>query len=369
LVAGAGPIGGASGDAGVEYRRAVAAYAVTHALAGEALPGFGFALSVAQVVGVGIETDEFADDVRVTFAGGYKAQVQAKRALRFGSVLRGAVAQWSAAAQSGLDPVRDRLVLVAGTASGNVGVLARALERCKTDEPGAFTAAEQSALTRLDEMLPRLTTLQRNLACRCAVITVLDVEEEESPGAAHARLLLARVVGDGGVVLRAWRDLVARCGRVARLRGGFGIEGWVRLLQEEGYRITGRGTPAAEAVQQAQALDRYRDLLRSRGTMIDLRPLGADTAPIPLTELDASVECVPAGADRRDAESLPWSLLRRGRVLLTGLPGGGKVSRSPRQLRFWLVRRVRRCRWSYRCATSMPWTGHAASRTVCWTRG
>jgi hypothetical protein len=93
LVAGAGPIGGASGDAGVEYRRAVAAYAVTHALAGEALPGFGFALSVAQVVGVAVETDEFADDVRVTFAEGYKAQVQAKRTLRFGSVLRGAVAQ------------------------------------------------------------------------------------------------------------------------------------------------------------------------------------------------------------------------------------------------------------------------------------
>jgi hypothetical protein len=57
---------------------------------------------------------------------------------------------------------------------------------------------------------------------------------------------------------------------------------------------------------------------------VDLRPLGADTAPIPLAELDAAVECVPPGADRRDAEPLPWSLLRRGRVLLTGLPGGGK---------------------------------------------
>lgn len=308
----------------MEYRRAVAAYAVTHALAGEALPGFGFALSVAQIVGVAVETDEFADDVRVTLADGYKAQVQAKRTLRFGSVLRGAVAQWDAAAKSGLDPVRDRLVLAAGTASGNVGVLARALERCKTDDPGAFTAAEQKTLTQLDEMLPGLTTPQRDLVRRCAVITVLDVEEEESPGAAYARLLLARVVGGGGTALRAWRDLVAHCGRVARLRGGFRVEGWVRLLQEEGYQVTGRETPAADAARQAEALDRYRDLLRSRGTEIDLRPLGADAAPIPLAELDASVECAPAGADRRDAESLPWSLLRRRRVLLTGLPGGGK---------------------------------------------
>jgi hypothetical protein len=296
LVAGAGPIAGASGDAGVEYRRAVAAYAVAHALAGESLPGFGFALSVAQVVGVAVETDEFADDVRVTFADGYKAQVQAKRTLRFGPVLRGAVAQWSAAAKSGLDPVHDRLVLVAGRASGNVGVLARALERCKTDDPGAFTAAEQKALAQLDEMLPGLTTLQRTLVRRCAVITVLDVEEEESPGAAHARLLLARVVGGGGTALRAWRDLVAHCGKVARLRGGFSVESWVRFLQEEGYRVTGGETPAADAARLAEALDRYRELLRSRGTMIDLRPLGAEAAPIPLAELDALVECVPAGA-------------------------------------------------------------------------
>lgn len=323
-VARAAPIGGASGDAGVEYRRAVAAYAVAHALAGEALSGFGFALRSAQVVAVAVETDEHADDVRVTFADGHKAQVQAKRTLRFGAVLRSAVAQWSEAAKSGLDQVRDRLVLVTGTASGRVRVLARALERCKTDEPGAFTAEEEKALRALDQMLPNLTAQQRQLVNRCAVITVLDVEEEQSPGATHARLLLGRVLGGGDVTVCAWRDLVAHCGRVGRLRGGFGVEGWVRLLQEERYRIAGYETPAADAARQAEALDRYRDLLRLRGTMVDLRPLGADTAPIPLAELDAVAECVPAGADRRDAEPLPWSLLRRRRVLLTGLPGGGK---------------------------------------------
>jgi ribosomal protein L40E len=307
----------------VEYRRAVAAYAVAHALAGEVLPGFGFALGSARVVAVAVETDEHADDVRVRFFGGHKAQVQAKRTLRFGSALSGAVAQWTAAATSGLDPVRDRLVLVTRTASGPMGVLAQALERCKTDEPGAFTAGERNGLARLDGMLSGLSAQQRDLVRRCAVITALDVEEEQSTGAAHARLLLQRVVG-GEAAVRAWRDLVRHCGRVGRLRGGFGVEGWVRLLQEEGYQVTGYETPAADAARRAEALDRYRDLLRSRGTAVDLRPLGAETAPIPLLELDASVECVPAGADRRDAEPLPWSLLRRCRVLLTGLPGGGK---------------------------------------------
>ena len=158
-VAGAGPIGGASGDAGVEYRRAVAAYAVAHGLAGEALPGFGFALSLAQVVGVAVETDEYADDVRVSFVGGCKAQVQAKRTLRFGSVLRKAVAQWNAAATAGLDPIGDRLVVMTGAASAKVRVLAQALDRCKTDEPGAFTGAEQEALRQLDDMLSELTAL------------------------------------------------------------------------------------------------------------------------------------------------------------------------------------------------------------------
>lgn len=308
----------------MEYRRAVAAYAVAHALAGEALPRFGFTLGLAKVAAVAVETDEHADDVRVRFTGGYKAQVQAKRTLRFGPVMKKAVAQWSDAAKSGLDPIRDRLVLITAAASGPVHVLAQALERCKTDEPGAFTGKEEEALKALDQMLPELTTQQREFLRQCAVITVLDVEEEQSVGAAQARLLLGRVLGNGDATVRAWRDLVAHCGRVGRLRGGFSVEGWVRLLQEEGHQVASGGTPAAHAAQQAEALDRYRDLLRSRGTMVDLRPLGADAGPIPLADLDAAAECVPAGADRREAEPLPWSLLRRRRVLLTGLPGGGK---------------------------------------------
>lgn len=320
----AGPIGGASGDAGVEYRRAVAAYAVAHALAGEPLSGFGFALAQAHVVAVAVETDDYADDVRITFRGGHRAQVQAKRSLRFDAKLRSAVAQWIPAAKAGLDTSRDRLVLATGTANGPVTLLARALARCKTDEPGTFTRDEQDHLGRLDELLSELSEAQRKLVHRCAVITVLDVEEEQAQDASLARLLLGRVVGDGGTAVHAWRDLVAHCGRVGRLRGGFSTEGWVRQLQDDRYRITGSGTPAAEIAHRAGAVDRYRDRLRSRGTTVDLLSLGADVARIPLKELDASVDCVPTGSDRRDAEQLAWSLLRRSRVLLTGLPGGGK---------------------------------------------
>ncbi len=320
----AGPIGGASDDGGVEYRRAVAAYAVAHALAGEPLPGFGFELAQARVSAVAVETDEYVDDVRVTLRDDRVAQVQAKRTLGLDKNFRSAVAQWSAAARAGLDPGCDRLVLVTGKASGPVMSLAKALERCKTDQPGAFTQKESDNLTKLDALLSDLSEEQRTRVHRCAVIMILDVEDEHSQGASHARHLLGHVVGGGDTARRAWRDLVHKSGRVARLRGGFTVEGWVRLLQEDGNHITGSGTPAAEVARRAAAIDRYRDDLKSRGTVVELRSLGAALPRIPLHELDASVDSVPEGADRRDREPLAWSLLRRSRVLLTGLPGGGK---------------------------------------------
>lgn len=319
-----GPIGGASGDGGVEYRRAIAAYAVAHALAGEPLPGFGFALAQAQVVAVAVETDEYADDVRVTFRDGHKAQIQAKRALGIDDRLRSAVVQWIGAAKAGLDPTRDRLVLVTGTAGRPVMSLSKVLQRCKTDHPSAFTGGEKVLLGRLNELLEDLSEAQRTLVHRCAVITVLDVEEEQSQGASQARLLLGRVVSDGAIAVRVWRDLVAHCGQVARLRGGFSTEGWVRLLQQDGHRIAGFGTPAAEVARRAAAIDRYRHRIQSRGTTVELLQLGADVARVSLQDLDASVDCVPADSDIRDPEPLAWSLLRRSRVLLTGLPGGGK---------------------------------------------
>jgi hypothetical protein len=320
----AGPIGGASGDAGVEFRRAVAAYAVAHALAGQPLGGFGVPLASATVREVAIETDEHADDIRIAFDGGHVAQVQAKRTLRFGPPFANAVAQWVGAAKEGLDLNRDRLVLVAGTVSGPIASLSHLLERLKTDSPGQLTAGERDLLARLDALLPGLNRRQRDVVHKCAVITVLPVEDEQSALASSARTLLAQVVGAGQTVARCWRDLVAHCGRVGRLRGGFRVEGWVRLLQEDGYQIASGETPAATAALKSAALDRYREVVRLRGRFVDLRPLGADAAKIPIEEIDAAIKCVPPGADRREDEVLPWSLLRRGRVLLTGLPGGGK---------------------------------------------
>ncbi len=307
----------------VEFRRAVAAYAVVHALAGEPLAGLGFPLELSHVASVAIETDEHADDVRVRLTSGCMAQLQAKLTLRGGKPLKTAVEQWSRAAQAGLDPERDRLVIVAGAISGPMQLLAHVLDRLRTDEPGALTQGEQEQLDKIVALTPELTGQQRDVMLRCGVITQLDVVEEDSTTAASARTLLRQVVA-ATQTTKAWRVLVHQAGRVGRLRGGFGVEGWVRLLEQDGIEVLAGPTPAREAALTAQALDRYRQQIRRRGTYVDLRPLGGDVAPIPLAEMDAEVGCSEPGGDTRDKAPLAWSLLRRRRILLTGLPGGGK---------------------------------------------
>lgn len=324
LHASAGPIGGASGDAGVEYRRAVAAYAISHGLAGESLPGFGFPLPAAVVTAVSIETDEQIDDVLVTFTSGRRSMIQAKRDLKLGSNFTKACAQWAAAAQEGVDPKLTRFVIVGGKGSKSIQTLAAVLDRCKSEMVGAHTDKEAEAIRRLRQDLGDVSDSEFDLILKCGVIRILDVEEEGSPGASSARAVLRHVLLDGSDLVEAWRTLLVVAGQIARQRGGFTIRGWVELLSANGVTFSGAPSPAAEQSRQLQAMDSYRDHLRRRGTMIDLRPLGADCGPIPLIEMDASVSCRAAGDGDRDSEKLLWSLIRRRRVVLTGLPGGGK---------------------------------------------
>jgi hypothetical protein len=301
----------------------VAAYAIVHGLAGTPMAGLELALERSHIASVALETDEKADDVRLRLTSSVTVQMQAKLTLRAGPVLKAAVAQWNQAAMGTLDPDHDRLVIVAGTMSGPMRTLARVLNRLRTDEPGALTSSEQKELDRLSGLLPELTTAQRDRLFRCAVIMEIDVQEEHSAHSATARALLAQVVAPKDIAI-AWRVLVRHAGRVARLRGGFAIEGWTRLLVEEGVTVRDAPTAAMHAMRLAGAIDRYREQLIRRGTHVDLRPLGSDVAPIPLADMDAEVDCGEPGGDSREDKPLAWSLLRHGRVLLTGLPGGGK---------------------------------------------
>jgi hypothetical protein len=319
-----GAIGGASGDAGVEYRRAVAAYLVAHGLTGLPVSGFGVPPSDATVTAVSLETDDPVDDIAAEFGSGWRCTVQARRALRKGSPIDKALEQWRVAAHAGLDPRTDRLVIVTTHMSGPVQDLKVALDRLKTERPGALTGDQASALAYLKSRLESLTEAERSSVLKCASIHLLFVEEEDLQDAREGLLLLGRVVGDHAA-RKAWQDLIRIAGKTARLRGGFTVKGWLDLLRHEGHQILVDGaTPAGQLERTQLALDRYRSKLRWRGEHVDLRPLGATLPPLPLQDADATIRVTAPGEDSRDSRDLLWAFLRRGRMLLTGLPGGGK---------------------------------------------
>ncbi|NOJ64359.1 MULTISPECIES: NACHT domain-containing protein [unclassified Arthrobacter] len=274
-----------------------------------------------------LETEDALDDIRVEFESGWTALVQAKRTLRKGKPLSTAVAQWVDAAQSSPDPGTLRLVIVAGSLSGPMKVLQRVLERHKSDQPGPPTAGEAGALAVLDELLSELTVAQRALVLRCGVICELAVEELEHTGSREAVGYLGSVVSTGlpEDALRAWKELTSAAGRMARIRGGHLLEGWLSELRGTGIELTVAGnTPAAELERLSAALRLYRDRMIREGSSIDLRDLGAQFAPLPIAESDAQVRVGNDLDDPRAEADLVWAFLRRGRVVLTGLPGGGK---------------------------------------------
>ena len=318
-----GAIGGASGDAGVEYRRAVAAYAVAHGLAGDPLPGFGVPRAEAQVSAVSLETDDAVDDVAVEFDSGWRATVQARRTVRKGEPFASAVAQWRGAAVAGIDPVHERLVLVTASMPEWMQALQAVLDRLKTDRPGGLTVLEGKALAYLNSLLPGLTPSQREAVYKSAAIRLLLVEEAEEQDASQAVNLLGDVFGRRASV-KAWHDLVRLAGRAARRRGGFTMSGWLELLQGEGNQVIGDETTAARLARDHAARERYLSQIRRCGGWVDLRPLGAALPPLRVADVDAGIGVLVPGDDQRESRSLLWAFMRRGRMLLTGLPGGGK---------------------------------------------
>jgi hypothetical protein len=305
--AGRGSIAGASGDAGVEYRRCVAAYAVACGLADELLLGFGVPDADAHVNAVALETDDAVDDIRVEFTT--------------------AVAQWAKAAKGKLDPDTDRLVIVAGSISGSMGTLKRVLEQYKTDRPGPLTGADATARDELKKLLDGLTDGQFESVLRCGVIHQLAVEDPSEPDARQATNYLRGLLVSGRPddALAAWSVLTASVGRTARLRGGYELQGWLDQLRGSGITISAAGaSPAAKLQFCHEALGRYRDRLRREGGVIDLRVLGAQIPPLPMTEADAEVRVANDPYDPKPEAELVWAFMRRGRAVLTGLPGGGK---------------------------------------------
>jgi hypothetical protein len=320
-----GAIGGASGDAGVEYRRAVAAYTVAYGLADLPLSGFGFSGRHAMVAKVSLETDDAVDDIRIDYVGGASSFVQAKRRLTGGPEFASAVGQWRRAAEMGLDVDRHRLVIVAGTLSGPMLNLQRLLHRYSGDTVGGLTGAEKRILARLDAHLGNLLPEQRAALLKCASILDLDVEEPLGTHARQATGLLAGSVCVAEDAELAWSTLVSTAGQLARRRAGYDLSSWLGELRAASVRLSTSGdTRCARLERMHRAVERYESELRSAANWLDLQSLGASAAPIAMEVADAEIEVHLNPDDSHKKGELMWVALRRGRVVLTGLPGGGK---------------------------------------------
>ncbi|EIV94913.1 hypothetical protein [Frankia sp. QA3] len=232
--AGRGSIAGSSGDGGVEFRRAVAAYAVVAGLAENPLRGLGLSDTDAFVAAVVLETEDAVDDLRVDFRGGCTAFIQAKRTLEGGNVLTKAVAQWVRAAKESLDPTRHRLVIAAGHLSESMRALSRALDGRRLSVPATPTPQEAEQLRRVEELLAPLDAAARDAVLRCAVVWHLDVEETASASTQYALQQLRGLVEGGSAhdAMEAWSALLDTAGHAARRRGGHDLDGWRAAMRD-----------------------------------------------------------------------------------------------------------------------------------------
>lgn len=325
MVAGRGSVGGAAGEAGAEYRRAVAAYLVASGAAGAPVAGLGVPMDKAVVRAVGLETDNAVDDVSVSFDGTWTALIQAKRRLDGGSTLTKAAAQWVAAVRNGLDPANTRLVIASGHLSGPMRALRDLFEREKLEEPGADTKADQSIRRKLRAKLGGVTDEEFGLVLKAAVIWELQVERPAEPGAQVAMGLLRLILQDPSHATTTWGLTLQEAGRVARLRGGNSIDTWLLELRGAGAKFKEHSeSPAGLFELRESALDRYRVSVVRRGSEIDLRALGATLSNVSLDEADAGVRVERSVEGHTLGRPLTWAFLRRVRCVLTGLPGAGK---------------------------------------------
>jgi hypothetical protein len=322
-----GSPGGAADEAGGQYRRGVAAFFIAHGLNGLPLEGLPLHGTAARVEDVALETDFPIDDILVRLSSG-RMFVQAKRTLSPGRPLDEVANQWLVAVRNPtFTPSTDLICAVTGDIRGGIRGLDQALARLRSE---TLFGIEDKAVEVLRKALRKLGANEQEveLILSRAVVLRLRVEDVAQEHAQRGLLLL-----DGHVVMkgegsRAWRELLAVAGDAARQRVGQSIGGWLKALRDRGIPLTAdaEASRAAHLESRQLAISRYRGKLRERGEFVDLTALGVALPPIPLRNMDAGIRVKdPSGVEKHGDDLDPlWSFRRRGRVVLTGLPGSGK---------------------------------------------
>lgn len=337
-------VGGAADEAGAAYRRGVAALFVAQGLNGMRVDWLP---TPRRVVSVGLETDFPVDDIEVQLDVG-AMYLQAKRSLDFGRTMSEVAAQWVQGLRDPrFDRKRDYLIAVAGNPSEPVRRAAAVLNRRRAGDP-ILSGPESESIDRLGLCLREAGATETEVSevMDRALVVEIRAEDGTDPDAERGRLLLdGRVVapGRGG---ECWKALLALVGDAARGPVRRSIPQWLDLLRAQGLELMADGESSLAAHLEARraAVGRYLDLLRQRGNVVDLAPLGCPVAPISFEDLDAGIQVHERDSDGRSHGDLLWWFRRLGRVLLTGLPGSGKST---------LLRRIV-ARWSERDGWAIP---------------
>lgn len=334
-------IGGASDEAGGAYRRGIVAFFAAHGLNGLPVAGLPVVGSDAVVLGVAVEVAFAVDDVLVQLSH-HRLFIQAKRALRFGRPMAEVATQWLAGVR---DPQFQRstdwLGAAGGEVSGSVRALGIGLHR-RRQGAASYSVGEAEAIQRLEGLLQRAGAVASEVDAVLSRGLVLELQVE-SFGEDHAdrgRLLLdGHVVtkGEGG---RAWRELLLIAGEAARLRLGYSIADWQSELRRSDLPLVVDATASRSGYLAAryEVLARYRQRLCRLGEYVDLTAIGLGIPPIPLSEIDGHIPVHRVDATDGVGEDLLWALRRRGRITLTGLPGGGKSTALRAVAAQWALR-------------------------------
>lgn len=326
-------IGGAAGEAGNEYRAAVTAVLMAHALRGWDVRGVELPAEVSVPRSISVETDDPVDDIGCALSRDGYAYIQAKRSLQLsskpGRPLSKAMAQFRAAVETlPLDSARHRLVLATANPTGPIRDLGKALRRRRIPLSGAPSTAEKDALDRLSLLLVELSPEKRDLLLECLVIWECDAGSRTAHEAERASLLLDNTIVPVGSGERAFKALKDAARDLGRLREGVDLEGMIEILRGERLELLGDadGATALQLVARQRAEAGYRQRLQRDGKSISLLGVGAGTPDLELADVDAKVNAVEPGvADAPQSErDVAHLIRRRGRLLLIGLPGSGK---------------------------------------------
>jgi hypothetical protein len=306
------------------------AFVAVHILRGQRLLDLGLPAERSVPLAVSAETDAAVDDVQVTCEDSGHAYLQVKTRLT-GAKLDDCVEQWVEFAKSTqLDPTRQRVLACGGTEVTAVRALREGLRRYQQRLGGVPTKAEADALDALRESLASVPSNRRNALLACADVWIADFRGENDLQQKLGAAMLDGHVVKAGQGLTAWLLLREHARVLSSQRGGADLDALVAFLRTTDLTLVADASAsrAAARVAEQDAVGDYRSALVVSGRMLSFDGVGAGIPPIPLADLDMSIDAASGPpADDRQAGSgyeLPWLARAYGRTLLCGPPGSGK---------------------------------------------